>query len=591
MPKSFLARRKYDKLNNDTDSYKDSNPDLKQTTDIPESNDSLADKVASVKHTTDDTLCEKTDTYDEVDGDIVTTKVSRRFYLPLVKNQDNKVSCQDSIERNTESEFKKSRDMPDIHGTMPSKRIARSLDFSPCERATQGSKVVSPNFDIRPLLCAPPSNILSLSPIASFPFRQNELASPDSPLPNTATSTATVMPVVSPISVSTFNTFSQRVPNNSLYVPRNVENDKEQTKTSNKFISPLYENSLRHPKVLEGHILPIQTNSVQSPSLYVKQCHVLQTNGPISRILPNNYTDENNNAHVSIPRDNDRSIPLISPIQTSHPTFTMPKSPNQIANKSQTTSTIWRPIPQMATTNSTLTDTNVTSSQQRQQQKRKISEVINDRSTVIEPTFEQPASQVSLMRAPIVKGVELVNGGYGIKNPLLTQTRSDTRPGQIAFQPEEDRYVCRICQKSFHLLRLLNRHVKCHSEVKRYLCTFCGKGFNDTFDLKRHTRTHTGVRPYRCDLCGKAFTQRCSLESHCKKVHGSEYHYGYKERRAKLYVCEDCGHTTIEPGQHFVHLKSYHPQSPVLLRFYDKRQFKFHETEQSSASSSQAAVC
>jgi uncharacterized Zn-finger protein len=39
---------------------------------------------------------------------------------------------------------------------------------------------------------------------------------------------------------------------------------------------------------------------------------------------------------------------------------------------------------------------------------------------------------------------------------------------------------------------LLNRHMKCHSDVKRYLCTFCGKGFNDTFDLKRHTRTHTG---------------------------------------------------------------------------------------------------
>ncbi len=50
----------------------------------------------------------------------------------------------------------------------------------------------------------------------------------------------------------------------------------------------------------------------------------------------------------------------------------------------------------------------------------------------------------------------------------------------------------RVCQKTFSLLRLLNRHMKCHSDVKRYLCTFCGKGFNDTFDLKRHTRTHTG---------------------------------------------------------------------------------------------------
>jgi len=56
-----------------------------------------------------------------------------------------------------------------------------------------------------------------------------------------------------------------------------------------------------------------------------------------------------------------------------------------------------------------------------------------------------------------------------------------------------NRFTCRLCSKSFTLQRLLNRHMKCHSDVKRYLCTFCGKGFNDTFDLKRHTRTHTGI--------------------------------------------------------------------------------------------------
>ena len=59
-------------------------------------------------------------------------------------------------------------------------------------------------------------------------------------------------------------------------------------------------------------------------------------------------------------------------------------------------------------------------------------------------------------------------------------------------QTEDNQFVCRVCSKVFPLQRLLNRHIKCHSDVKRYLCTFCGKGFNDTFDLKRHTRTHTG---------------------------------------------------------------------------------------------------
>jgi len=120
--------------------------------------------------------------------------------------------------------------------------------------------------------------------------------------------------------------------------------------------------------------------------------------------------------------------------------------------------------------------------------------------------------------------------------------------------------------------------MKCHSDVKRYLCTFCGKGFNDTFDLKRHTRTHTGVRPYKCNFCEKSFTQRCSLESHCLKVHGVAHQYDYKQRRSKMYVCEDCGHTTAEPEIHYLHLKENHPYSPALLKFYDKRHSKFNNS-------------
>ncbi|KAB7496041.1 hypothetical protein Anas_10045 [Armadillidium nasatum] len=86
------------------------------------------------------------------------------------------------------------------------------------------------------------------------------------------------------------------------------------------------------------------------------------------------------------------------------------------------------------------------------------------------------------------------------------------------------------------------------------------------------------VRPYKCNLCEKSFTQRCSLESHCLKVHGVQHSYAYKERRSKVYVCEECGHTTGEPEFHYVHLKENHPYSPALLKFYDKRHFKFQNT-------------
>ena len=78
------------------------------------------------------------------------------------------------------------------------------------------------------------------------------------------------------------------------------------------------------------------------------------------------------------------------------------------------------------------------------------------------------------------------------------------------------------------------------------------------------------MRPYKCNSCDKSFTQRCSLESHTLKVHGIAHDYAYKERRTKVYVCEECGHTTDQPEKHYLHLKLHHPYSPALAKFNDQ---------------------
>jgi hypothetical protein len=170
----------------------------------------------------------------------------------------------------------------------------------------------------------------------------------------------------------------------------------------------------------------------------------------------------------------------------------------------------------------------------------------------------------------------LIHGGYGVKNPEYDALNNDIdlfSAVEITDDPE-NKFKCKICSKTFKLQRLMNRHMKNHSNIKRYLCTFCNKGFNDAFDLKRHTRTHTGVRPFQCFECERKFTQRCSLESHLNKVHQVELSFKYKERRAKLYVCEDCGNTTENPEEHLEHLQEFHPNSPALKRSYDRRIIK-----------------
>ncbi|KAJ8387458.1 hypothetical protein AAFF_G00156960 [Aldrovandia affinis] len=140
----------------------------------------------------------------------------------------------------------------------------------------------------------------------------------------------------------------------------------------------------------------------------------------------------------------------------------------------------------------------------------------------------------------------------------------DTSASPVPAAPGSPEFMCQVCQKTFQFQRMLNRHLKCHNDTKRHPCNFCGKGFNDTFDLKRHVRTHTGVRPYKCSLCDKAFTQRCSLESHMKKIHGVTQQYAYKERRSKLYVCEECGHTASTQETLLRHLHTQHPHSALL---------------------------
>ncbi|CAF98574.1 unnamed protein product, partial [Tetraodon nigroviridis] len=176
-------------------------------------------------------------------------------------------------------------------------------------------------------------------------------------------------------------------------------------------------------------------------------------------------------------------------------------------------------------------------------------------------TGAQPVATLACVTASLRVPVLLAGAGKSGAScrPDWPTPRPRTSPGAGDF-------ICSVCHKIFPLQRMLTRHLKCHSLVKRHPCHFCGKGFNDTFDLKRHMRTHTGIRPYKCELCEKAFTQRCSLESHMRKIHGVHQQYAYRQRRSKIFVCEDCGYTSSRPDEYFLHVRQCHPGSPALRR-------------------------
>lgn len=94
---------------------------------------------------------------------------------------------------------------------------------------------------------------------------------------------------------------------------------------------------------------------------------------------------------------------------------------------------------------------------------------------------------------------------------------------------------------------------------------------NQLQGLKVVVPVAAGIRPYKCELCEKAFTQRCSLESHMRKIHGVHQQYAYRQRRSKIFVCEDCGYTSSRPDEYFLHVRQCHPGSPALRRYYRRQ--------------------
>jgi ovo-like protein len=41
------------------------------------------------------------------------------------------------------------------------------------------------------------------------------------------------------------------------------------------------------------------------------------------------------------------------------------------------------------------------------------------------------------------------------------------------------------------------------------------------------------------------------------KIHGVKHKFNYKQRREKIYVCEDCGHSTHDVREHYKHSREH----------------------------------
>ncbi|KAL3859090.1 hypothetical protein ACJMK2_009324 [Sinanodonta woodiana] len=124
-------------------------------------------------------------------------------------------------------------------------------------------------------------------------------------------------------------------------------------------------------------------------------------------------------------------------------------------------------------------------------------------------------------------------------------------------------FKCEICEKTFPVACILQRHLICHSEEKPFKCSFCGRAFSRYGNLERHNIRNSRKNLYSCHICEETFEVGCSLKKHFSEKHNE----GSNGISKKPFSCNICDKTFMLETALNAHLKKHEQVSTPTCAF------------------------
>lgn len=111
------------------------------------------------------------------------------------------------------------------------------------------------------------------------------------------------------------------------------------------------------------------------------------------------------------------------------------------------------------------------------------------------------------------------------------RNHQSTHNKNITSQSIEEPFRCKICLNTYSSELFLRKHENLRHQIPNLLCDICHKCFRTKNDLKYHRRSHLPAsEQFKCNLCPFIFLESSTLRNH-KETHNPE----------KRFKCEFCG--------------------------------------------------